>query len=84
MARSAHKILKVNRQGGQGVKKKYLGQTAVVLAAFVISCGLSCWSFSGMSLYEIGRHEQPVSAEEGIGRPLIVIDPGHGGMDGGA
>ena len=66
------------------MKKKYLGQTAVVLAAFVISCGLSCWSFSGMSLYEIGRHEQPVSAEEGIGRPLIVIDPGHGGMDGGA
>ena len=66
------------------MKKKYLGQTTVVLAAFVISCGLSCWSFSGMSLYEIGRHEQPVSAEEGIGRPLIVIDPGHGGMDGGA
>lgn len=68
----------------QGVKKKYLGQTAVVLATFVLSCGLSCWFFSGMSLYEIGRQEQPVYAEEGVGRPLIVIDPGHGGMDGGA
>ena len=66
------------------MKKKYLGQTAVVLAAFVISCGLSCWSLSGMSLYEIGRHAQPVSAEEGIGSTLIMIDPGHGGMDGGA
>ena len=66
------------------MKRKLIMQGAAVLASFVVSCGICCLFFSGLNIFELGIVDRltAVSAEEGSA--VIVIDPGHGGMDGGA
>lgn len=66
------------------MKRKLIMQGAAVLASFAVSCGICCFFFSGLNIFELGIVDRltAVSAEEGSA--VIVIDPGHGGMDGGA
>lgn len=65
------------------MKGKYLGQTAAVLTAFTASCIMCCWFFSGINIFDLGIGERLTGAA-GKDIPVIVIDAGHGGMDGGA
>ncbi len=66
------------------MRKKLFVQGTAVLAAFAVSCGICCWFFSGMNIFEFGLINRLTVAVIGKERPVIVIDPGHGGMDGGA
>ena len=66
------------------MKRKFLVQGAAVLASFAASCGLCCWFFSGANLFESEIADRMIAAVAGKESPVIVIDPGHGGMDGGA
>lgn len=66
------------------MKRKFLVQGTAVLAAFAASCGICCWFFSGLNIFEFGQVERLAAASADDGKAVIVIDPGHGGMDGGA
>ena len=66
------------------MKRKFLVQGTAVLAAFAVSCGICCWFFSGLNIFEFGLVDRLTAVSTDEGRTVIVIDPGHGGMDGGA
>lgn len=66
------------------MRKKLFVQAAAVMTAFGASCGLCCWFFSGANIFECEFADRMIAAVAGEERPVIVIDPGHGGMDGGA
>ena len=66
------------------MKRKFLMQGAAVLAAFAASCGGCCFFFSGLNIFELGIMDRLTAVSAGEGSAVIVIDPGHGGMDGGA
>ena len=66
------------------MKRKFLLQKAAVLAAFAVSCGACCLFFSGINIFEGGLADRLISAVSESETTVIVIDPGHGGMDGGA
>lgn len=66
------------------MKRKYIMQGTAVLAAFAASCGICCWFFSGLNIFEFGLANRLTAASADDGSTVIVIDPGHGGMDGGA
>ena len=66
------------------MRKKLFVQWTTVMAAFALSCGICCWFFSGISIFELGLVNRLTEAVAGKERPVIVIDPGHGGIDGGA
>lgn len=66
------------------MKRKFLMQGAAVLAAFAASCGGCCFFFSGLNIFELEIMDRLTAVSAGEGSAVIVIDPGHGGMDGGA
>lgn len=69
------------------MKRKVFLQWAAVLGTFAASCVICCWFFSGIGFFEMGITEKiaaVIKADQIRERPIIVIDPGHGGMDGGA
>lgn len=66
------------------MKIKFSKESAAVLAVFAASCGLCCWVFSGADVCETGIPDEMTAVSESGGKAVIVIDPGHGGMDGGA
>jgi len=79
-------------------ERKYILMWICAVCVFAVSAVAVSWVYSGVSLQEAVRAWQEDaggsrgSAEAGeprpagsvTGRPVIVIDPGHGGMDGGA
>ena len=66
------------------MKRKVLMYGAAVLAVLVASCGLCCFFFSGINIFELGIADRLTALSSDGERAVIVIDPGHGGMDGGA
>lgn len=66
------------------MKRRFIVQGTAVLATFMASCGICCWFFSGLNIFEFGLVDRLTAATADEGRAVIVIDPGHGGMDGGA
>ena len=66
------------------MKRKFLMQGTAVLASFAVSCGICCWFFSGINIFELGMGDSLTAVSSDGESAIIVIDPGHGGMDGGA
>ena len=66
------------------MKREFIMQGTAVLAAFAASCGICCFFFSGLNIFELEIMDRLTVVSAGEGSAVIVIDPGHGGMDGGA